>query len=1130
MFMNYVGRVRAFLAVALLGLTIGQGCGSAPIPESPPTESSGTIGPDGGSVSLMFPDGTQALLNVPSGAVPNRTTATLRVVDSVPEIPSSSIVQVGANAMGLGFAGQPLSREVTVSVPLPSSGAPRLVCVLAYDSATSTWYVPAQVLAPDEKSIQTLVPTEGILILSTSEDAGMPKSKTIRRNTLPDPSTFQFGSGGDDFSIHNSISEFVGEAHLCADDGNGYCWGFSQYAGWYFSFHREYPLHDGYSPSTQKQIVHEAWCQIKDSEQGRQENLRLLAIAACPKGDILCWQTHSPQLDAVTIQAIRNQLSLGRPAVISLCRSEGRWDSDPQALHSILAYKDRSWEDGTGYFECYDSDSENNPIALSYSEQTGIAPYVSSYNYTWALVLYDYGNYDDILGQIYAKHNPASCGAELASYRGIPAQSNGSPEHFEDSCKGKGKYGDEYQCVEYVKRFYGAALGVDVAKWPTLGDAGAAGFYPRAREFGLQVFSNGSSSTAPEADDIIVFGPTSSNSYGHVAIVTSVAPDHLSIIEQNASRTGIAELVLTKQSGGWKVQDRGSYAVLGWLRPHANLGLVANDQSVSVAYQSPTSITLTASGSQHTLTYAVMSPPSHGTLAGTPPSLTYTPASGYSGPDSFTFYADDGVACSLPATVSITILTPATVATPTFNPPNSTSFADSLDVAISTTTDGAAIRYTLDGSTPTSSSGTIYVSGTPVLLTATTTLQAIACKTGMTDSTVASATFTKSTPGTVATPTFSPDGATFTTSQGVIISCATAGATIRYTTNGTTPSQTNGAIITSGASTNLTSTTTLKAIGYMNGMVDSDIASALFTKNQTGAVVIETVTVGNPGNAADTRYNGISVGSVAYTYQMGKYDVTAGQYCVFLNAVAKTDTYGLYTPSMDTADNFYGCNIKRSGASGSYSYSVASDWANRPVNWVSWGDAARFANWLANGQPTGAQSPPTTEDGSYALNGAMSNAALLAVTRKPNATWVIPSEDEWYKAAYYDPSKPGGAGYWDYPTRSNEAPTNVFSSSGTNNANYYSGRYVIGAPYYRTEVGAFAGSPSAYGTYDQGGNVWQMNEAVLYGTIRGLRGGSFWGYGYSDYALKLHASLRDWGSNYPITEKLYIGFRVSQVP
>ena len=193
-------------------------------------------------------------------------------------------------------------------------------------------------------------------------------------------------------------------------------------------------------------------------------------------------------------------------------------------------------------------------------------------------------------------------------------------------------------------------------------------------------------------------------------------------------------------------------------------------------------------------------------------------------------------------------------------------------------------------------------------------------------------------------------------------------------------------------------------------------------------IVIETVTVGNLGNDGELSGEGAGgsgpdriCGAVDYVYNIGKYEVTAAQYTEFLNAVAATDTYGLYNTNMWSSS--YECKIERTGSSGSYTYSVAPDWADRPVNYVSWGDAARFANWLHNGQPTGAQDLTTTEDGSYYLNGATSNAALLAVDREPDATWVIPSEDEWYKAAYHKNDGVTG-NYWNYPTSTSTVPSN----------------------------------------------------------------------------------------------------------
>jgi formylglycine-generating enzyme required for sulfatase activity len=301
-----------------------------------------------------------------------------------------------------------------------------------------------------------------------------------------------------------------------------------------------------------------------------------------------------------------------------------------------------------------------------------------------------------------------------------------------------------------------------------------------------------------------------------------------------------------------------------------------------------------------------------------------------------------------------------------------------------------------------------------------------------------------------------------------------------------------------------------------------------------------TVTVGNPGNAGENSgesepggYGRDRIcGGVAYVYSIGKFEVTAGQYMEFLNAVAATDAYDLYNPSMVMFP--YGCQITQNGASGSYTYALSgrasgteADLANRPVNYISWGDAARFCNWLHNDRPTGAQDLTTTEDGSYYLNGATTQDQLLGVEREPDAIWVIPSEDEWYKAAYhYNDGVTGN--YYDYPTSSNSVPSNVLSNPAAdpgNSANFWGDAYTIGSPYYRTVVGDFENSASPYGTYDQGGNVGEWNEAAIVARYRGRRGGSFFSYGDAN----LHAAFRSNGVP-PTDEKSSIGFRVAKVP
>ena len=271
-------------------------------------------------------------------------------------------------------------------------------------------------------------------------------------------------------------------------------------------------------------------------------------------------------------------------------------------------------------------------------------------------------------------------------------------------------------------------------------------------------------------------------------------------------------------------------------------------------------------------------------------------------------------------------------------------------------------------------------------------------------------------------------------------------------------------------------------------------------------------------------------GAVSYTYDIGKYEVTAGQYAEFLNAVAAVgDAHGLYNTDMGGGWNDIG-GISRTGlgtAGDPWAYAARANRGNRPIGYVSWGDAARFANWLHNGQPSGLQELSTTEDGSYYLNGATSDAALLAVSRELDANWVIPSEDEWYKAAYHQNDGVTG-NYFGYPTSNDSTPTNVLSDPNAdpgNNANFWVSDYTIGSPYYRTEVGDFENSESPYGTFDQGGNVWEWDEAVIDTSYRGVRGGSI---ASSDYSL--HASDRNNGNVIPTYEAYGFGFRVAQVP
>ena len=264
------------------------------------------------------------------------------------------------------------------------------------------------------------------------------------------------------------------------------------------------------------------------------------------------------------------------------------------------------------------------------------------------------------------------------------------------------------------------------------------------------------------------------------------------------------------------------------------------------------------------------------------------------------------------------------------------------------------------------------------------------------------------------------------------------------------------------------------------------------------------VTVGDPGNANDTGGGGI--GSVAYTYQIGKYDVTIGQYAAFLNAADPngTNPNGIYETQMQSDLNVAGIAYT-AGSSAGAKYSAINnggDSSNRPITYVSWFDAARFANWMTNGQGSG-----STETGAYTLNGATSGNAVAA---NPGAAFRLPTENESYKAAYYSPTLNSGAGgYYAYATQSNTAPGNIIGGT-ANQANYAAGGVwsVTQSGYdstqnYLTDVGVFSGSGSFYGTFDQTGSVLQWND--LDGTdaaSRGLRGGNW----YDSYPFYISSS------------------------
>jgi nucleoid-associated protein YgaU len=169
-------------------------------------------------------------------------------------------------------------------------------------------------------------------------------------------------------------------------------------------------------------------------------------------------------------------------------------------------------------------------------------------------------------------------------------------------------------------------------------------------------------------------------------------------------------------------------------------------------------------------------------------------------------------------------------AAPAFTPAEGV-FTSAQTVTISSSTEGAEIRYTTDATAPTPTTGTLYTA--PIAVSATTTLMAIAYKTGLEDSPVVSATFTIT--GAVAAVRFSPAAGTFDAETQVTLSTATEGAQIYYTMDGTDPTPGTGTLYTGPVS--IAETKTVKAVAVKKSWDSSPVASAEYVIHAAAAAV-----------------------------------------------------------------------------------------------------------------------------------------------------------------------------------------------------------------------------------------------------------------------------------------------------
>jgi formylglycine-generating enzyme required for sulfatase activity len=263
--------------------------------------------------------------------------------------------------------------------------------------------------------------------------------------------------------------------------------------------------------------------------------------------------------------------------------------------------------------------------------------------------------------------------------------------------------------------------------------------------------------------------------------------------------------------------------------------------------------------------------------------------------------------------------------------------------------------------------------------------------------------------------------------------------------------------------------------------------SGIVSADTVRGIDIDFVTIGNAGNAGDTRTDypdsaePYGCGAVGYEFRMGQYEITNAQWNAFVAAAGAP-----------------------TGNDGGYSYSAYWTGANIPTNEVSWYEATQFCNFLTSGDKS---------KGAYLFSGSNSNPGdFLGIDRDLSistygTTYVIPTEDEWYKAAYF---KPNASGYSTYANGLNTIP------AADDGWNYLGGAY--SSPW---NVGT-GGIAEQNGTFDMMGNVYEWNETLIFPS-RGIRGGS-----YDTIAIGLNSSERSY--SYPYYEFSIVGFRVACVP
>ncbi|MCF7729282.1 MAG: formylglycine-generating enzyme family protein [Chthoniobacterales bacterium] len=260
---------------------------------------------------------------------------------------------------------------------------------------------------------------------------------------------------------------------------------------------------------------------------------------------------------------------------------------------------------------------------------------------------------------------------------------------------------------------------------------------------------------------------------------------------------------------------------------------------------------------------------------------------------------------------------------------------------------------------------------------------------------------------------------------------------------------------------------------------------------------IESVPILDPNNKADPE---TGLGAVKDPFCMGKYKVTAKQYVEFLNSVAKkNDPYELFDDRMEN-DPAVSCIKKSIDKKGLFSYQTIPGREDFPITYVDLFCCLRFCNWLSHGSPCGDEGYEVTETGAYTIETTGDDHEEVTIEASAGSSYFLPTEDQWYKAAYYhhhpqklisyDPESPipsvqdsDSFLYWNYPTQTMSEPWNGLGSS-SEAANYckphqwwYSEYTTSGAPFL-TPVGLFKNTPGPYETFDMGGDVSEWTYSL----------------------------------------------------